>query len=298
MTDPVTEAIDPQGQRVETPEQLWDLFEQQESVVQRALGRVRQEVLELSKQMADTLTSPEGRIIGLGAGTSGRLLALDMAEWGPTFSVPARRRLALIAGGDAALTEAVEGAEDDGEAALRVLDEVGLNDADLVIGVSASGSAAWVREGLRQAREEGCSRAFISSHSPVAADSWLQGSACLILETGAEPVAGSTRLKAATATHRLLQRASTLCALRCGWIHRGRMVRMQATNRKLRRRALEIVVDLTPLDEIEAKKAISLSEGDLRLAIAIAHCGMDRQKAEQALIASGGHLGPIEANSG
>lgn len=296
MDLPPTEGLDPRAAGVTEPEQLWDLFEQEEQTIRVALQQSRDDILELSARMASTLVGAKGRVIGLGAGTSGRILALDMAEWGPTFSVPEHRRVTLLAGGDQAFTRAVEGAEDDGAAARRAIDQLEVCGDDLVIGVSASGSAAWVRDGLAAACERGASPVLITCHRhPIeiagAADDFLR----IHIDTGPEPVAGSTRLKAATATHRLLQRASTICALHNGWIYRGRMVALQATNAKLRARAVNIVSQLTGLPKSDADEVISQCQGDLRLAIATCWWSGDQKKAEHALAQELGHLGRVEA---
>ena len=294
MEVPPTEELDPRAAALTEPEQLWDLFEQEQSRVHMALQESRDDILELSRRMASTLAG-DGRIIGLGAGTSGRILALDMAEWGPTFSVDEHRRVTLLAGGEAAFSRAVEGAEDDGVAARRAIDQLELTGEDLVIGVSASGSALWVREGLAAARQRGASLVFITCHPrPIEIDVDQKDMLVISIDTGAEPVAGSTRLKAATATHQLLQRASSMCALRNGWIHRGRMVALRATNAKLRRRALTIVSELTDLSLSDAKEAISSCDGDLRLAIATSWLSGDRKKAKQGLKGVLGHLGRLE----
>ncbi len=294
MELPPTEGLDPRAVAVTEPEQMWNLFEEEEDTIRKALQAARDDILEMAAQMAATL-SGSGRIIGLGAGTSGRILALDMAEWGPTFSVPEERRITLLAGGDGAFKRAVEGAEDDGAAARCAIEPLAVGTEDLVIGVSASGMAAWVREGLAAAQERGARRIFITCHGEpvdvVGGDELLH----IRIATGAEPVAGSTRLKAATATHRLLQRASTICALQNGWIHRGRMVALQATNAKLRCRAVTIVTDLTGLSKSAAEEAISSCNMDLRLAIATSWYSGDQKKAKQALAAVSGHLGRLEA---
>lgn len=294
MEVPPTEDVDPRASALTEPEQLWDLFDQEERRIDAALQSCRDDILELSSRMATTLAG-NGRVIGLGAGTSGRILALDMAEWGPTFSVEQHRRVTLLAGGEVAFSQSVEGAEDDGAAAVRAIEQLELTDEDLVIGVSASGSAAWVREGLAAAHESGASLVFITCHrQPIEIGFDADDLLLIGLDTGAEPVAGSTRLKAATATHRLLQRASTICALRNGWIHRGRMVALKATNAKLRRRAVTIVSDLTDLSRTEAEHAISVCDGDLRLAIATSWLSGDRKKAHHALEGVLGHLGHLE----
>ena len=289
-----TEAIDPAASGIESAEACWSHFQQQESRLTAALEANREAALKASLWWAETLGG-EGRILGLGAGTSGRLIQLEMAEWGPTFSVPENRRRALIAGGPEALIRAIEGAEDDGPAGRSVIREADVDEKDLVLGISASGAAAYVREGLREAADRGARVLFVTCNPDcqvVGSEKGLR----LLLETGSETVAGSTRLGAATATHRLLHRISTMGAIRLGWIFRGRMIRMQVTNEKLRRRARTIVSDLTELSDDRAGELISMSNNDLRLAIVAGWLSGNLQGAQEVLKAANGRIGAIEAH--
>ena len=291
-----TEGHDPRTAMLETAEECWDHFEIQDSGLCLALSRSREAALKASLWWSDVMAG-EGRIIGLGAGTSGRLIQLEMAEWGPTFSVPEERRVAYIAGGDEALKRAVEGAEDDGPAGQLAVQESAVGPEDLVLGISASGAAAYVREGLAEATRRGARTLLVTSNPET---SWFteERSLRLLLETGAETVAGSTRLGAATATHRLLHRISTIGALRLGWIYRGRMVRMQITNEKLRRRARTMVSDLTKLSEATATELISNASNDLRLAVATGWLGSSTEIAQEVLNAANGRLSAIERHLG
>ncbi|MAJ28660.1 hypothetical protein CBD41_04435 [bacterium TMED181] len=287
-----TEGHDPRTATMVTAEECWDHFENQETGLCEVLSRSRESALQASLWWSEVMQG-EGRIIGLGAGTSGRLIQLEMAEWGPTFSVPEERRLALIAGGDEALKRAVEGAEDDGPAGQLAVRESAVGNEDLVLGISASGAAAYVREGLLEAARRGARTLLITSNPET---DWFAEvrSLRLLLETGSETVAGSTRLGAATATHRLLHRISTIGALRLGWIYRGRMIRMQITNAKLRRRARTMVSELTKLSEATSTELISKSGNDLRLAVAIGWLGSSTEIAQEVLNAANGRLSAIE----
>lgn len=290
--DSPTEEVDPYASKINSAEACWNHFEEQESKVLDALTSCRQSALEASRWWAQALGGT-GRIIGLGAGTSGRLIQLEMAEWGPTFSVAEERRRALIAGGVEALTRAVEGAEDDGSAGRSTIQDCEVNESDLVLGISASGAAAYVREGLLEAEHRGA-RVMPMTSNPQSDWFPTDRGLRLLLETGSETVAGSTRLGAATATHRLLHRISTMGAMRLRWIYRGRMICMQVTNEKLGRRAQAIVSDLTNLSKERSAELISLAEKDLRLAIVTGWLSGNLNYAREVLNAANGHLGGIE----
>ena len=290
--DSPTEYIDPATINITTAETCWDHFEAHESLLCDALSKCRNEALTAALWWAQTM-SGSGRIIGLGAGTSGRLIALEMAEWGPTFSIADDRRKALIAGGTVALTKAVEGAEDDGAAGCRAIDEEQVGEDDLVLGVSASGLAAFVRDGLSHAAGRGA-RCILVTANPACSLPDTEKNLRLLLETGSETVAGSTRLGAATATHRLLHRISTMGAQRLGWIYRGRMVRMQVTNEKLHRRAVSMVSELTELSKSDSECLISRSGNDLRLAIVAGWLGESINFAREVLNAANGRLSAFE----
>lgn len=292
--DSPTEGVDPGASKIASADACWDHFEEQETKISSALGSCREGALEASRWWAQSLGG-DGRIIGLGAGTSGRLIQLEMAEWGPTFSVSEERRRALIAGGVEALTRAVEGAEDDGSAGRSAIIDEKIGESDLVLGVSASGAAAYVREGLEEADRRGA-RVMLITCNPDS--DWFRAGRGLRIDllTGSETVAGSTRLGAATATHRLLHRISTMGAMRLGWIYRGRMIRMQVTNAKLRSRAQRIVSDLTNLSNDRASELISLAANDLRLAVVAGWLSGNMIFAQQVLNAANGHVGVIETH--
>ena len=228
-----------------------------------------------------------GRLIYLGAGTSGRLAVLDAAELPPTFDWPRERAVALIAGGDRAIQIAVEGAEDDTGAAAQALDALGLDAQDVVIGVAASGRTPYTCAGLAHARTH--SALTIGVFNAPGAPLQDHCDIALLAPTGAEIIAGSTRMKAGTAQKVLLNCLSTGIMLRLGYVHRGRMVEMRPTNAKLRARAVRMVADLTgePLERAEA----GLSEGGtIKCAVVMLALGVTRAQAEARLAAAQGIL--------
>lgn len=228
-----------------------------------------------------------GRLIWLGAGTSGRLAVLDAAELTPTFDWPTERALALMAGGPGAITRAVEGAEDDGPAAGAALDGAGIGAGDVVIGVAASGRTPYVRAGLAHARAAGALTIAVTNapEAPLA----IEADIALIAPTGAEIIAGSTRMKAGTAQKVLLNCLSTGIMLRLGHVHRGRMVEMRPTNAKLHARAVAMVADLTGADAQAARAALDAG-GSIKVAVVMLARGLDAGQARARLDAAGGIL--------
>ncbi|WP_417588269.1 N-acetylmuramic acid 6-phosphate etherase [Pararhodobacter oceanensis] len=228
-----------------------------------------------------------GRLIYLGAGTSGRLAVLDAAELPPTFDWPAERAVALIAGGERAIQHAVEGAEDDTEAAATALDALALTRQDVVIGVAASGRTPYTCAGLAHARKAGALTiaVFNAPTAPLADHADI----ALLAATGAEIIAGSTRMKAGTAQKILLNCLSTGIMLRLGYVHRGRMVEMRPTNAKLHARAIQMVADLTgePLPRAEAAFA---EAGTIKLAVVMLALGLTLDAAAQQLADAKGIL--------
>ena len=228
-----------------------------------------------------------GRLHYVGAGTSGRLAVLDAAEMGPTFGSPPERVCAHIAGGERALLSAVEGAEDDadsGESAMR--DHVGAGDA--VIGISASGSARFVVAAVEASRACGAFAACIVNSR----DSTLEAAAdaAIVLSTGAEPLAGSTRMKAGTAQKIALNTISTAVMVRLGHVYDNLMVDVVASNAKLRARARRLVQTLTGVDDDAAAALLEAAEGSVKVAAVMKRRECDAASARVLLEQNGGNL--------
>jgi N-acetylmuramic acid 6-phosphate etherase len=227
-----------------------------------------------------------GTLHYVGAGTSGRLAMLDAAECPPTFGTPPDLVVAHVAGGAEALVRAVEGAEDDAVAGEAAVAAVTARDA--VVGISASGGAPFVVAALRAARARGAYAVALTSVS----DSPLAAAAddAIVVETGSEPLAGSTRLKAGTAQKLLLNALSTATMVRLGRVYDNVMVDLVATNAKLRGRALRLVRDLVPTDEARAAALLDDAGGSVKVAVAMARRGVDAVTARALLEAGGGFL--------
>jgi N-acetylmuramic acid 6-phosphate etherase len=229
-----------------------------------------------------------GRLIYAGAGTSGRIGVQDGAELPPTFDWPEERLGLLIAGGTPALTRAIENAEDRTDLATTDMEAQHPTPNDVVIALAASGATPYALACLTHAKQSGALTIGIanSQGAPLltAADH------AILIQTGAEPIAGSTRLKAGTSQKVVLNLLSTLIMLRLGRVYRGQMVDMVARNEKLRRRALHMVRHLTGCTEDEARGALAQAGGRAKLAILLVH-GIDAGEAASRLAASQGQLG-------
>jgi N-acetylmuramic acid 6-phosphate etherase len=250
----------------------------------RAVGRMLPALAEASTLVAEALRAG-GRLVYVGAGTSGRLGALDAAELPPTFGTPPSRARAVLAGGPRALLRAVEGAEDDREAGVAAVARLRAGPRDVVCGISASGTTPFVRAALREAKARGARTLLVTCNpagfAPGVADVGL------VADTGPELVAGSTRLKAGTATKLVLNALSTAAMVALGKVYRGRMVDVRATNVKLRARAARMVADLTGRPAPAARRLLARAGGSVRLAVAMHLTGLPAARARQALTARG-----------
>ncbi|MCQ8278875.1 N-acetylmuramic acid 6-phosphate etherase [Acetobacteraceae bacterium KSS8] len=231
-----------------------------------------------------------GRLCYAGAGSSGRLGAQDGAELEPTFNWPRDRLVLLVAGGLRALTEAVENAEDDRDSALAQVADAAIGAQDVLIGVAASGGTPFTVAAIREARARGALTIGLAN-SPHGA--LLDASEHpVFVATGAEPIAGSTRMKAGTAQKIVLNLLSTAMMTGLGRVHQGRMVDMQARNQKLRRRAVAMVSDLAGCDAERAAQALERAGGQVKPAILVA-LGLGAEEASLELDRTGGHLRPV-----
>ncbi|MUL41979.1 N-acetylmuramic acid 6-phosphate etherase [Streptomonospora sp. PA3] len=229
-----------------------------------------------------------GRLIYAGAGTAGRLGVLDASECRPTFNTAPGQVVGLIAGGPAAIRDAVESAEDDTRAAAADLEELGLVPEDAVVGVSASGRTPYSVAAVRHAAERGALTVGVSSNpgSPLgaAADHAIE------VETGPELIAGSTRLKAGTAQKLVLNTLSTATMIRLGKTYGNLMVDLRSTNDKLRARAHRIVEMATGAPDDEVERALTAGSGDVKTAILTILGRVGAEEAGRLLDASGGRL--------
>lgn len=229
-----------------------------------------------------------GRLIYVGAGTSGRLGVLDASECPPTFHTEPEQVVGIIAGGPEALTRAAEGAEDRAEAARADLAAIALAAGDVVVGVAASGRTPYVVAALEAARAVGAATVAVCCNrdAPVAA----AADTAITPVVGPEVIAGSTRLKAGTATKMVLNMLSTGAMVRLGKVHGNLMVDLRTTSRKLEVRARRIVAELVGCASEEAERLIAAADGEVKTAVVCGCCGVAPAEARIRLNAAGGRL--------
>src|SRR4029077_5931714 len=231
--------------------------------------------------------SGDGRLIYVGAGTSGRLAVQDGAELIPTFNWPQERLLLLIAGGKDALLQSAEGAEDEIDQAARLVRQHRIGTADVVIAVAASGTTPFTVSCMREAKRRGAFAIGIANNrsTPLL----VEADCPIWLDTGPEPIAGSTRMKAGTAQRVALNLLSTLLMIRLGRVHEGLMVDVQAINAKLIGRSENILRRLSGRSEHEVREALQSAGGNVKKAMLILH-GCTAEKADALLQQADGRV--------
>lgn len=229
-----------------------------------------------------------GRLIYIGAGTSGRLGILDAAECRPTFSVPDGVVVGVIAGGETAIQHAVEGAEDDTEAGKTDLQQLALNEKDTVVGISASGRTPYVSSALKYASSMGCTTGAIACSPNAAIFEPADIAICPVV--GPEVLTGSTRMKSGTAQKLILNMISTATMVKLGKTYENLMVDVNATNDKLKARALRIVMQATDCDESTAEAALNASNNSAKTAILMVLTGASAEQATKQLAENSGFL--------
>lgn len=229
-----------------------------------------------------------GRLFYIGAGTSGRLAALDAAELPPTFGTRPSMVQAVIAGGRRALTHAVEGAEDDRAQGARDLTARGLGPRDAVVGITASGSTPYVLGALEFAKRKGCATIGITSNprTPITRLARIS----IVTPTGPEVVSGSTRMKAGTSQKMVLNMLSTAAMIRLGRVYDNWMIGVALTNRKLQARGLRILIEASGATVADATRALRLSGHNLGAAFIILKTGASAQEARRELRDTNGNV--------
>jgi len=282
QTNPATTAIDTLPAL-----EIVRLMNEEDRGVPAAVERELPAIAEAIDAIAARLAAG-GRLIYVGAGTSGRLGMLDASECSPTFSAPPEQVRGIIAGGIAALTRSIEGAEDDAGAGRDDLLALSVGAADAVVGLSASGRAPYVLAALDAARQVGAFTAGVccTPGSALAAHCDIT----IAPLVGPEVLAGSTRLKAGTAQKLVLNMLSTGAMVRLGKCYGNLMVDMQATNAKLRDRAARIVSTVAEATYAEAWETLELSGFTTKVAISMLKLGIGKEEAQHRLSLAGGHL--------
>ncbi len=263
-------------------ETLWESQLAAVAAVRSALNQLASACRAAAARLAEG-----GRIVYTGAGTSGRIAAQDGAELGPTFGWPAERILLLPAGGAEALVRAIENAEDNSEAAEKAVKEHAIGARDVVLAIAASGTTPYTVTFVALARQAGALTIGIANSPGMKLLS--EAEFPILIETGAEAIAGSTRLKAGTAQKVAINLFSSLVMILLNHVYHGRMVDLEITNAKLAQRAVRTLAELTGTSEDSAAPLLARAEGNVKRALLLAH-GLTPEQANQMLAQHRGNL--------
>ena len=286
----LTEQRNPRTERIDVASSLEivDAINAEDRTVPEVVHGVR-EALARAVDLVVARLQGGGRLIYVGAGTSGRLGVLDAAECPPTFGTPPELVMGVIAGGYPALVKSAEGAEDDVNAGAAAIDGQRVSAKDVVIGIAASGTTPFVRAALGRAQTLGAATALVSCSPPprILADTC---DVLILPLVGPEVLTGSTRMKAGTATKLVLNTLTTGAMIRLGRCYGNLMVDLLAVSDKLEDRGERIVMECCAVDRAAARRAIAAAEGSVKLAIVMARRGVDRAEARRLLDAAGGFV--------
>ena len=287
--DLTTEGRNPASERIDTLSalEIVRLMNDEDAKIAAAIGVVAESIARAVEIIADRLRKG-GRLVYVGAGTSGRLGVLDASECPPTFTPEPWQVVGVIAGGVGALTRAIEGAEDDPESAAVDLERIELSADDALVGIATSGRTPYVIGALRHARSIGCHAIALTCNANAA----IASEADLVIApiVGPEVVSGSTRLKAGTATKMVLNMLTTGAMVRIGKTYGNLMVDLRATNQKLRERSCRIVATLTGLSDDAAQRLLDNAGGEVKTAIVAHHHQLSADAARRVLEQAGGQL--------
>ncbi len=285
----VTESRNAASAQIDTlsPLEIAELMNREDATVAAAVQTELPAIAKAIEVISHRLRNG-GRLIYIGAGTSGRLGVLDASECPPTFNTPQELVVGIIAGGPAALTRAIEGAEDNGQQAIADLQQVNLTPGDVLVGIATSGRTPYVRSALRFAREIGAYAIGFACNR----NSAMEADADLMITpvVGPEIITGSTRLKSGTATKMVLNMLTTGTMVQLGKTYGNLMVDLRASNEKLRDRSQRIVTEITGLTQEQAAAVLNESGGEVKTAIVSSLRGISAAAARNLLQRAGGQL--------
>lgn len=289
MTNLTTEQANPESATIDQMNSLEivNLINREDAKVAAAVRIALPEIAEAVDVIAEAIAGG-GRLLYIGAGTSGRLGILDAVECVPTFSAPPDIVQGLIAGGGPAVTRSIEGAEDQPELARQNLEERGLTAADVVCGIAASGRTPYVIGGLQYARSLGAKTIAIACNmdSPIGALADIS----IGVDVGPEVIAGSTRMKAGTAQKMILNMLSSGAMIRLGKVYGNLMVDVKVSNQKLAERACQLVMRLTGADAEHARELLAGANNEVKAAVVMTRLGVEYDEARQLLESASGKL--------
>src|SRR5881296_531141 len=286
----LTEHRNPRTERIDvaSPLEIVDLLNAEDASVPGAVRAARQDIAR-AIELAVEAFRRGGRLVYVGAGTSGRLGVLDAAECPPTFGTPPDLVVGIIAGGYQSLVKGLEGAEDDVNAGAQAIDNARVDAKDFILGIAASGTTPFVRAALSRAQTAGAATGLVSCSDPPQV--LVETCDVLVLpKVGPEALTGSTRMKAGTATKLVLNTISTGAMIRLGRAYGNLMVDLMALSDKLRDRGERIVMECCNVDRAAARGAIEAAGGSVKLAIVMARRGVGKAEAERLLAEAGGFV--------
>lgn len=285
-----TERPNPASERLDelSIEDAFDVVNGEDARIAAAVAAAKPAIVR-AIEIASERLARGGRLVYVGAGTSGRLGVLDASECPPTFQTHPELVQGIIAGGPTALTTAVEGAEDSRESGAAAVRERGVNERDVVVGIAAGGTTPFVHGALDEARARRAATVFLAcvprEQAPDTADVSIR------VVTGPEVVAGSTRMKAGTATKLVLNTLSTLVMVRLGKVHGNLMVDVNTRgNAKLWQRGIGLVARVTGVDRAEAERLLTAGDGQVKVACVLHAHGGTSDEARERLARAGGVL--------
>lgn len=286
----LTEQRNPRTERIDvaSSREIVDLINAEDASVAPAVHRVRDHIAH-AIDLVVAAFQQGGRLVYVGAGTSGRLGVLDAAECPPTFGTAPEMVVGIIAGGYGALVKSVEGAEDDVNTGAEAMDTNRVTPTDFVLGIAASGTTPYVRAALSRAQTIGAKTGLLSCSEPP--KQLVETCDVLILpKVGPEALTGSTRMKAGTATKLVLNTITTGAMIRLGKVYGNLMVDLMALSDKLTDRGERIVMECCAVDRARARAAIAAADGSVTLAIVMVRGAMDREAARAKLAAADGFV--------
>ena len=291
-----TEMVNPETQNIDrcSTLEMVELVNRQDALVAGAVAAQKAEIAQAVDLISGCLARG-GRLIYLGAGTSGRLGVLDASECLPTFGVDPEMVQGHIAGGDIALRHPVEGREDDEEAGIRLVDQLEVGPDDAVVGITASGRTPYVLAGLCRARERGGVPIGLCTNPHSRLEEVCQVTIAPLV--GPEAISGSTRMKSGTAQKMVLNMLSTCAMVKLGKVYGNLMVDLRASNHKLVDRAQRLIIHATGVDRDRAKALLEEAGGHVKLAILLEKSGLEAAKAKALLDRHGGHLAQAIENA-
>ncbi len=293
LDDRLTEQRNPRSRRIDlgSPLEIVDLINQEDRRVPEAVAEER-EAIARAVELAVEAFRAGGRLVYVGAGTSGRLGVLDAAEMPPTFGTDPEMVQGIIAGGYDALVRSKEGAEDHPEDGAAAVDEREVGPHDFVLGIATSGTTPYVHGALARARERGARTGFLLCTPP---DDELRETHDVVIAplVGPEVITGSTRMKAGTATKLVLNTITTGAMVRIGKVYGNLMVDLQVTAEKLRDRGQRILMELLGVERDRAAALLDEADGHVKTALVMGRLDVDRARARTLLEEAGGRVGQV-----